>query len=143
MSAPGLNVTHLRCEYLVASLGLGECTPRLSWTIASGRRGASQTAYRVRVSSSAEKLARDEGDLWDSGRVESNQTTHVAYAGKPLCSREVCHWSIQAWDNAGQTARSKPSLWTMGLLEKKICLRAGLPPILKSSSATRKPLRQR
>jgi alpha-L-rhamnosidase len=119
MSAPGLNVSHLRCEYLVAPLGLDERMPRLSWTIASDRRGASQTAYRVRVSSSAEKLTRDEGDLWDSGRVESNQTTHVAYAGKPLRSREVCHWSIQAWDNAGKTARSGPTLWTMGLLEKK------------------------
>ncbi len=134
MPASALRVSHLRCEYLVAPPGLDERTPRLSWTIESDRRSASQTAYRVRVSSSAEKLARDEGDLWDSGRVESNQTTHVAYAGKPLGSREACHWSIQAWDNAGQTARSNPSLWTMGLLEKKdwsACWIAADPEIIK------------
>jgi alpha-L-rhamnosidase len=119
MPASALRISHLRCEYLVAPLGLDERAPRLSWAIESDRRGASQTAYRVRVSSSTEKLARDEGDLWDSGRVENNQTTHVAYAGKPLRSREACHWSIQAWDNADKTARSEPSLWTMGLLGKK------------------------
>jgi alpha-L-rhamnosidase len=118
MPAPALRVSDLRCEYLVAPLGLDERAPRLSWTIESDRRGAKQTAYRVRVASSAEKLARDEADLWDSGRVESNQTTHVTYAGKPLRSRDVCHWSVEVWDNAGQTARSKPSFWTMGLLDK-------------------------
>jgi len=118
MPASNLRVLNLRCEYLVAPLGLDERAPRLSWTIESDRRGAGQTAYRVRVSSNAEKLARDEGDLWDSGRVESNQTTHIAYAGQPLRSRDVCHWSVEVWDNAGNNTRSKPSLWTTGLLEK-------------------------
>jgi len=118
MSAPDLRVSNLRCEYLVAPLGLDERAPRLSWTVESGRRGARQIAYRVRVAGTSEKLARGEGDLWDSGRVESNQTTHISYAGKPLRSREVCHWCVEVWDEAGNTARSAPSLWTMGLLEK-------------------------
>ena len=72
----------------------------------------------MRVASTAEKLRRDGADLWDSGRVESNQTTHVVYTGQPLRSRDVCHWSVEVWDDAGNTARSDPSLWTMGLLEK-------------------------
>jgi alpha-L-rhamnosidase len=118
MSAPALRISHLRCEYLVAPLGIDERAPRLSWTLASDRRGARQTAYRVRVAGTAEKLVQGEGDLWDTGRVESNQTTHIVYAGRLLESRDVCHWCVEVWDEAGHTARSEPSLWTMGLLEK-------------------------
>ncbi len=117
MTDPRLRVSHLRCEYLVAPLGIDERAPRLSWAIESDRRGARQVAWRVHVASTAEHLAAGKGDLWDSGRVENNQTTHIAYAGRPLCSREVCHWGIEAWDEAGNHARSDSSLWTMGLLE--------------------------
>ncbi|HKW30837.1 MAG TPA: family 78 glycoside hydrolase catalytic domain [Verrucomicrobiae bacterium] len=113
-----IRIAHLRCEYLVAPLGIDECAPRLSWTIESNRRGARQVAWRVRVASTAEKLAGNECDLWDSARVESNQTTHIVYTGRKLRSRDVCHWRVQVWDETGRTARSQPSFWTMGLLKK-------------------------
>jgi alpha-L-rhamnosidase len=110
-----INVSHLRCEYLVAPLGIDERRPRLSWMIESDRRGARQVAYRVRVASAAERLGA--GDLWDSGRVERNQTAHVVYAGVPLTSRLVCYWWVEVWDEAGNSATSEPALWSMGLLE--------------------------
>jgi alpha-L-rhamnosidase len=110
-------VSHLRCEYLVAPLGLDERAPRLSWAIESDRRGARQTAYRIRVGSSAGKLARGTADLWDSGHVKSSQTTHVVYAGRPLASRGVCHWRVDVWDETGAVVRSPISHWAMGLLE--------------------------
>jgi alpha-L-rhamnosidase len=113
-----LAAIHLRCEYLVNPLGIDERSPRLSWMIESERRGAKQTAYRLRVAGLPEKLAAGEADFWDSGRVENNQTTHVAYAGWPLHSRDVCHWCVEIWDEAGNSAKSAPALWTMGLLEK-------------------------
>jgi len=118
MSAPDLRISRLRCEYLIAPLGIDERAPRLSWALESKHRGVSQTAFRIRVASSIEKLAKDEGDLWDSGRREGNQTTQVIYAGRPLGSRDICHWCVEVWDDAGHSARSEPSLWTMGLLEK-------------------------
>ncbi|MBI3732301.1 MAG: hypothetical protein HY259_02440, partial [Chloroflexi bacterium] len=74
----------LRCEYLVWPLGLDEPQPRLSWLIADSRRGARQSAYQIAVASSLERLARGRGDLWSSGKVLSNQSAQVPYAGKPL-----------------------------------------------------------
>lgn len=111
-------VTSLRCEYLVDPLGLDECRPRLSWLPATDRRGARQVAYRVRVASTPVKLAAGAADRWDSGRVESAQTAHVAYAGEPLRSRDACHWQVEIWDETGASVRSAPALWTMGLLER-------------------------
>jgi hypothetical protein len=53
-------------------------------------RGIRQTAYRIVVASSEGLLKKDQGDLWDSGRVTSDESVNVAYAGKPLESdREI------------------------------------------------------
>jgi len=112
-----LRITNLRCEYLVAPLGIDERAPRLSWQLESDRRGARQIAYRVRVASAPALLERGTGDLWDSGRLESAQTTHVVYAGRALRSREVCHWSVEVWTASVPSVLSVPSLWSMGLLE--------------------------
>ena len=75
---------HLRCEYRVDPLGIDETLPRLFWQMQDTRRGAKQTAYQILVASTPEKLAADQGDLWDSGRVSSSETTQIVYAGKPL-----------------------------------------------------------
>lgn len=109
-------VTHLRCEYLVNPLGIDEPAPRLSWQLASDRRGARQLAYRIRVSSTPEKLAAGLADRWDSGRIESDATAHIAYAGAPLRSRDTCHWRVEVWDETGAALHSAPAFWTMGLL---------------------------
>lgn len=113
----GLRITRLRCEYLADPLGLNECAPRLSWELEGGRRGARQVAYRLRVTDSAEKLAGGAADMWDSGRVLSDRTTHIAYAGRPLASRDECHWSVELWDETGAVLHSAPARWTMGLLK--------------------------
>src|SRR5690348_13116395 len=59
----------LRCEYRVNPLGIDEATPRLSWRVESDERGQKQTGYRILVASSAELLAKDSGDTWDSGKI--------------------------------------------------------------------------
>ena len=118
MSLPGTLVSRLRCEYLVDPLGLDERAPRLSWQLLSDRRGARQVAYRVRVASSLAKLQAGEIDRWDSGHIAGNQTFHVVYEGVPLRSRDVCHWSVEVWDEVGGSALSSPAVWSMGLLEK-------------------------
>jgi len=116
--ACGAGVDDLRCEYLREPQGVDTPQPRLSWIINSNRRGERQTAYQVLVASREELLGKDQGDLWDSGKVESGQSVQVEYAGRPLESRQRCHWKVRIWDKEGRPAAwSRPSLWTMGLLK--------------------------
>ena len=116
--ACGAGVDDLRCEYLREPPGVDSRQPRLSWIINSDRRGERQTAFQVLVASTEELLSRDQGDLWDSGKVERGQSVQVEYAGRPLESRQRCHWKVRIWDKDGQPAAwSRPSLWTMGLLK--------------------------
>lgn len=118
---PGrLAVRGLRAEYRVDPLGIDERQPQLSWIVESTERGERQTAYRVLVATSAEKLREGAADLWDSGRVESDATSQIVYGGKPLASRMRCHWKVRVWDSRGDpSAWSAPATWTMGLLESK------------------------
>jgi alpha-L-rhamnosidase len=112
------DLTNLRCEYRTNPLGIDVEKPRLSWVIQSARRGERQTAYQVLLASSETLLKKDKGDLWDSGKVASDQSIQVEYAGKPLESRMVCHWKVRVWDKDGKASDwSKPALWTMGLLK--------------------------
>jgi alpha-L-rhamnosidase len=118
MPSFGFSVGKLRCEYLVDPLGIDECAPRLCWLLEGHRRGLRQTAYRVLVSSTREKLARGEGDRWDSGKVGSDRNVHIVYEGRPLSSRDECFWTVELWDEQGESLRSQPARWTMGLLER-------------------------
>ena len=122
----GLTPGYLRCEYRTDPLGVDVKSPRLSWVVRAetlgraglAQRGQKQTAYHVLVAGDVETLGRDQGDLWDSGRVESDETTAVVYAGKAIPSHQPCYWKVRVWDKDGRpSAWSKPALWTMGLLE--------------------------
>ncbi len=108
----------LRCEYLADPLGIDVLQPRLSWRFEWPGRGQSQTAYRLLVASGSDLLAKDQGDLWDSGKVRSGDSIQLAYAGKELKSGMSCYWKVQAWDASGRQSRwSKTAIWSMGLLK--------------------------
>lgn len=120
-AGPGLraaSVSDLRCEYLQDPVGIDATSPRLSWVIASSKRGDVQTAYQVLVASSIRKLKANEGDLWDTGKVLSEQSIQLPYAGKTLASRQPCFWKVRVWDRDGKVSGwSVPASWSMGLLE--------------------------
>ena len=108
----------LRCEYLTDPLGIDAASPRLSWIITSSRRVEMQTSYQVLVASSAELLGKDKGDLWDSGKVASDEDSQIAYSGRPLVSRASCFWKVRIWGRDGKpSAWSQVAKWTVGLLQ--------------------------
>ena len=118
LAAEGLTSAQPRCEYLTDPLGIHATQPRLSWLTTSPQRGAQQTAYEILVASSAELLAQDRGDLWASGKVRSQENAQVAYAGKPLGSRQACFWKVRVWDGSDQVGAWSPvARWEMGLLQ--------------------------
>ncbi len=117
-TAGTLEISRLRCEYLVEPRGLTEARPRLSWELGSDRRGARQLAWQVRVASTPAQF--ESPDLWDSGRVEGDASAQVAYDGKPLGSNQEAHWQVRVWDEGGQPSPwSSPACWSMGLLDPK------------------------
>lgn len=118
-AATAVTVEKLRCEYRTNPTGIDVRQPRLSWIVDSAERRQRQTAYQVLAATSPEALANGNGDLWDSGKVASDQTLHVLYAGRILPSRSRVWWKVRVWDKDGQGSDwSAPASWTMGLLDR-------------------------
>ncbi len=115
--ASDLRVTRMTSDYRVNPLGVDVTRPQLGWRLESNERGQKQTAYQVLVASSTKLLAKSEGDLWDSGKVTSDENIGVLFAGKPLVSRQQVFWKVRVWNAVGEpSAWSSPANWTMGVL---------------------------
>src|ERR1017187_5453998 len=120
LSASAASVGQLRCEYLNDPLGIDAVQPRLSWILKADNaaaRGQGQSAYQIMVARNLNELEANQGDLWDSGQVNADQSIQVRYAGKTLGSEQECFWKVRVWDSEGKPlAWSEPARWTMGLL---------------------------
>ena len=111
--------TQLTCEYAPNPLSIDTLQPRFGWLLESDRRNQSQSAYQILVASSAEKLHAGRGDKWDSGKVTSDRSVNVAYAGASLSSDESCCWQVRVWDQDDRaSAYSEPAAFTIGLLNE-------------------------
>ncbi|MBS1727438.1 MAG: family 78 glycoside hydrolase catalytic domain [Armatimonadetes bacterium] len=123
MSTPSnsaLNLANLRCEYLAHPLAVETTSPRLSWITETSTSNWRQSAYQILVASTADLLKGDKGDLWDTGKVASDASTQIAYAGHALSSRQPCFWKVRVWDKDGNASGwSKPQEWEMGLLHNE------------------------
>lgn len=102
----------LRCEYLVDPLGIDVERPRLGW-----KTGQGQAAYRILVAARKELLDQDRGDLWDSGKISSDETVHIEYGGKSLEPGMRCFWKVRVFGDEGRPSEwSDAARWSMGLL---------------------------
>ncbi len=111
LSMSSLRVQNLRCEYQPNPAGIDAREPRLSWQLASDQRGAMQSAYQIQVSD-------EQGKLWDSGKVLSDQSLHIPYRGPALHARQRCSWQVRVWDKYDRpSAWSEAGWWEMGLLQ--------------------------
>jgi len=108
----------LVCEYRTNPIGLDKAKPQLSWKIPVYGKGIMQSSYEILVASSPENLNEEKGDMWSSGKIDSDQSVFINYGGKPLASRGSYFWKVRYWDNqGGQSSWSAPSSWEMALLD--------------------------
>lgn len=115
-----LHPKDLRCENLIDPLGIDVITPRLSWYSESQQRDQKQTAYQVLVASSLAKLNANEGDLWNSKKISSDQSVNIIYEGTKLTSGMQCFWKVKVWNGKNNASEwSKTAKWSIGLLSKK------------------------
>ncbi|MGN6277800.1 MAG: family 78 glycoside hydrolase catalytic domain [Sphingomonas sp.] len=117
-ACPRVRIEDLRVDRIVNPLGLEAPKPNFSWQLRSQDRGVRQSAYRIVAAASEEALERNADLLWDTGKVPSNRTSEIAYAGPALRSRQRIWWRVFAWDEAGKPMPpSDIAWWEMGLLD--------------------------
>ena len=89
-------------------LAIDRDAARFTWMSKDADRGERQTAYQMLVSSRpfpASGIGPLTSVWWDSGKVDSDKSASVEYAGKALPPATRFWWKVRIWD---QTSRSGP-----------------------------------
>jgi len=94
---------NLRCEYLTNPIGVDVKHPRFSWQVKIPSRGFDQSAYRILVSDDSLNLTNNQGDYWDSEKLNSPTSNGIQYKGKELDSRQKYYWKVIVWDDQEQS----------------------------------------
>lgn len=89
---------------------------RFTWQSTDTGRGERQTACQILISTNAGDLAAGTGDWWDSGRLDSDKSASVEYAGAPLPPVTRFWWRVRIWDQTGRASSySVPARFDTGL----------------------------
>ena len=104
---PEAELYDLKVDSIVRPVGVDNRSPRFSWKMQSDKTGWRQSAYQLTVK---------DGDkvVWDSGRVESADSTAIAYEGQALRSSAEYDWTARVWDADG-VQKSAASTFETGL----------------------------
>lgn len=108
---PDVSVGNLRVENLDNPLGIDTAEPRFSWQIASDKQNVRQTAYQIIVND-------DNGEVWNTDKIDSDQQLWIPYAGKKLQSNTHCTWRVKVWTTAGESEWSNHARFSIGLLDE-------------------------
>ena len=110
-------VVDLTCNYKTNPVGIGTLQPHLSWVIKSTGYNIRQKAFRIIISDNNRSIGEGKGDIWDSGKIASEESIQFKYKGPPLKPSVKYYWRIKVWDNKGNVSDwSSIATWQMGLL---------------------------
>jgi len=135
-----LKVIDLVCEYKVNPVGLDILHPRFEWKIISDGRNILQTAYQIRVAGSIDGLEVKVQNLWNPGKVNSDQSLQLSYQGSKLKSGKRYYWQVKVWDNNGNSSDwSEIAYWEMGLLNPSDWKAEWIQPVLNENVSVSNP----
>lgn len=79
--------------------------PSFSWIVNDTQNNIIQTAYQIQIASNPKKLSdspSQKPDLWDTGKVQSSESSARLYEGKKLTPNMVYYWRVRTWNNRGE-----------------------------------------
>jgi len=139
--------TGLTCELMAwpERTEISNLKPRFSWVVPFTCRGDRQSAYQTLVATKEGLLTEQDADLWNSGRVESDQSLAVAYAGSPLESHKSYTWEVRTWNRDGEPSGwSQPQVFRTGDLDAPRAERYTTPcyPLVQTEVAPTRVVRK-
>lgn len=102
-----LQLYDLSCETFQNPVGIDAKQPRFAWKMKSDEQNQEQTAYQILIATSENSLTEQNADVWNSGKIKTEQSQYVSYQGKPLQSNQKYFWKVKVWDK-----QNRPSAWS-------------------------------
>ncbi len=131
--------TGLMCELMEfpEKTIITDVSPEFCWIVNSTIKDDFQSAYRILLASSVEKLNNDIGDMWDTEKVKSTESINVEYKGKPLLLKTSYFWKVRTWNKNNEVSPySSPQRFRTGNIDREH--RTARYPLEKSEN---KPVR--
>jgi hypothetical protein len=102
----------LTTELQKTPLGIDKPNPRFSWKMKTelGKRGQTQTAYRILVATDPAKLKDEKPDVWDSKVIQSSESVLVE-GPKNLRPKTRYYWTVQIWDETNKAGCYAQPAW--------------------------------
>lgn len=92
-------------------------SPGFGWIFPQS--GIKQSAYQILVASSPNLLKEGSVDLWDSKKVNSNNSTNIFYKGKELEKNSSYWWQVKVWSGTGlESSYSVPQQFNTGNFDR-------------------------
>ena len=101
LQAKKIEIIDIRCENQECPMGVQTLKPTFSWRLLGDARNLTQVGYRILVSDNEDLLKKDIGNIWDSGRCNSEISINISFGGEKLLSATRYYWKVQVWDNQG------------------------------------------
>ncbi|MBR6769266.1 MAG: family 78 glycoside hydrolase catalytic domain [Clostridia bacterium] len=101
-------VYDMRVEDMRSPVGIDDTTPVFSWKTNSNILGWAQSAYQLVVK-------KRDAVVWDSGKVESDASVGIVYAGEPLVSSTEYTWQVTVFNHKGEKKTSDTVTFETGL----------------------------
>lgn len=109
----------LRLEWRAGPIGVATRRPRLTWTLAADPRlrGVRQSACQAILASSEAAATAGDGNIWDSGVLETPELGLVPCRDLDLAAHTPYWSAVQSWDGHGRASGfSRPVRFVTGLL---------------------------
>ena len=93
LTAAAQSVVKTTCEFELSPLAVESAAPRFGWQLADRKADepTRQLAYAIEVVDAAGN------SVWQSGKVASDRSQLVRYAGSPLQPLMRYRWRVQVW----------------------------------------------
>lgn len=111
-----VKVVNSKTDAKVNPLGITAEQTRFSWQISSSSSNVKQLAYQVCVAEDIPDLKKGKKLIWNTGKVTSDRSVWIDYAGKKLVSGKKYYWKVRVWTNKGASRWSEAAFFTTGLL---------------------------
>ncbi len=108
-------VSRLLCESNITPINIDIKNPIFSWQLQGNQKEIFQTGYQIQC---ANCLTFDDGLLWDSEKVLSDNSIFIEYNGKELTSMQKVYWRVKVWDKNTESEWSEVSWFETGLYNK-------------------------
>lgn len=118
MSNTVVHAINLSINNQVQPLAVNKEDVFFSWEV----EGSMQSAYRIIVSSSSQLSESDCGDVWNSGKVYTSDSSFIPYDGSELKSNRRYWWKAILWDSEEHQGRtSDAAFFDIGLDQDDWC----------------------